>query len=43
MGAAIAAHIQACFDREEELHIAIKAAADINELAAIDITQGWPA
>ncbi|MNU42671.1 hypothetical protein D3C71_314360 [compost metagenome] len=38
-GFAIADHIQACFDREEELSAQIIAA---EAPAAIDITTGWP-
>lgn len=42
MGAKIAAHMQACFDREEELHGLIRAAEDIHDLDGIDIESGWP-
>jgi hypothetical protein len=43
MGGAIASHIQACFDREEELALEIIEAADVFELQDIDIKSGWPA
>lgn len=42
MGSAIGNHVQNCFDREEELQIAIAAADDIDDLAEIDISDGWP-
>lgn len=42
MGAAIAGHIEACFQNEEALHILVNGAQDINDLAAIDIESGWP-
>jgi hypothetical protein len=41
IGTAMADRIQACFDRESELAAQINAAADIDALALIDITQGW--
>jgi Domain of unknown function (DUF4376) len=37
-----AQHVQACFKRECALDGQIKAAADPQALAEIDITQGWP-
>jgi hypothetical protein len=39
---AVAAHIQACFDREAVLSAAIDNAADAAARAAIDLTAGWP-
>jgi len=39
---AVRAHVQACFDREAVLKAAIDAAADREELDAIDIASGWP-
>lgn len=39
---AIRAHIQACFDKEAELRLLVKAAANQEELDVIDITIGWP-
>jgi len=42
MGAQIANHVQGCFDHEENLHTAIRAAATVDELRAIDVTVGWP-
>lgn len=44
-GDAVTGHVQACFDREEELTtllISAFAADDAAALAAIDITAGWP-
>ena len=41
-GAAIDAHIQACFDHEKALSDAIDAAADLDALRAIDVSAGWP-
>lgn len=41
-GAAIDAHIQACFDNEAALAEAINAAADLDALRAIDLDAGWP-
>ena len=41
-GAAVQAHIQACFDREAALTAAIVAAETPEALAAINIEQGWP-
>lgn len=41
-GAAIDAHIQACFDHEKILSDAIDAAADLDALRAIDVSAGWP-
>jgi len=41
-GAAIDAHIQACFDHEKILSDAIEAAADLDALRAIDVSAGWP-
>ncbi len=35
-------HIQACFDREDELTDAVLAADSLKGLDAIDITTGWP-
>jgi hypothetical protein len=40
---AVAAHVQACFDREAVLSAAIDGAADATARAAIDLTAGWPA
>lgn len=40
MADAVAAHVQACFDREDELSAAILAAEDP---ASVDINTGWPA
>ncbi len=34
--------VEGCFSHEADLASQINAAADINALAAIDITQGWP-
>ncbi|MCM8738276.1 DUF4376 domain-containing protein [Azospirillum sp. A1-3] len=39
---AVADHVQACFDREGELHDAIDAAKDAAAVLAVDITAGWP-
>ena len=41
-GAAIDAHIQACFDHEKALSDAIEVAADLEALRAIDVSAGWP-
>ena len=41
LGSVIAAHMQTCFNREEELHNAIKSAETIEDLALIDIEDGW--
>ena len=41
-GAAVGAHIQACFDREAALTVQVQAALDAAALDAIDITAGWP-
>lgn len=38
----VAAHVQACFTRERQLHDLIMAAEDIAALDAIDIDAGWP-
>lgn len=35
-------YIENCFTTSKELVATCKACADINELAAVDITQGWP-
>jgi hypothetical protein len=42
-GFAIAAHIQACFEREEALAGAVLGASDYAGLTAIDLDAGWPA
>lgn len=39
---AIAEHVQACFSKERELHEAVDAAQDVEELADLDIEHGWP-
>lgn len=39
---AVADHVQACFDREGELHDLIDAAPDAAAVLAVDITAGWP-
>ena len=41
-GAAIDAHIEACFAHEKVLEAAIDAAADLDTLRAIDVSAGWP-
>lgn len=41
MGAAIRDHTQLCFNNEEALHIAIRAAANVEEMEAIDLEAGW--
>lgn len=43
IGAAVADHVQACFDHEADLAALIVAAEDAAALEAIDITAGWPA
>jgi hypothetical protein len=35
-------YIQGCFSQAKVLTSSAQAAVDINELEAIDITQGWP-
>jgi hypothetical protein len=40
---AVRAHVQACFDREAELRMAIVAAGDAGTINAVDIDAGWPA
>jgi hypothetical protein len=42
VGKAIGAHVQACFSRSKQLCEAAMAAADAEELAAVDIEAGWP-
>ncbi|WP_292463459.1 DUF4376 domain-containing protein [Mesorhizobium sp.] len=42
ISAAVRAHVQDCFDREDELTADILAAASVAALAAIDIESGWP-
>lgn len=42
LGDAVEAHVQACFTREKVLTMEIMSAQDASELAAIDITVGWP-
>lgn len=42
VGVAVAQHVAACQARKNELDEAIVAAADLTELAAIDIEIGWP-
>lgn len=42
IGVAMGMHVQACFSRSRELCEAITAAADAEDLAAIDIEAGWP-
>ncbi len=39
---AVAHHVQACFDREGELHDAIDAAGTAEAVLAVDIAAGWP-
>lgn len=39
---AVADHVQACFDREGEMHDAIDAAETAQTVLAVDITAGWP-
>lgn len=43
IGDAVTAHVQACFDNEDVLTTAIRAAEDLVALDAIDIEAGWPA
>lgn len=43
IGEAVALHIQASFDRFRELEEAIDACTTVEQVAAIDITTGWPA
>ncbi len=40
---AVADHVQACFDREGELHDLIDEAEDAAAALTVDITDGWPA
>lgn len=40
-GFGISDHIQACFDREEELSNLIWNAISVEEVEALDLTQGW--
>lgn len=42
LGTAVRDHIQACFNREQTLRVAIEGASTLTALAAIDITTGWP-
>lgn len=42
VGNAVTAHVQACFAHESDLADAIKAARTFAELAAVDMTAGWP-
>lgn len=39
---AVADHVQACFDREGDLHDAIDAAETAEDVLAVDIAEGWP-
>ncbi|MDR6771785.1 DUF4376 domain-containing protein [Azospirillum sp. BE72] len=39
---AVADHVQACFDREGELHDTIDAAETVEVVLSVDITAGWP-
>ena len=39
---AVADHVQACFDREGELHDAIDAAETAEAVLTVDIAAGWP-
>lgn len=39
---AVADHVQACFDREGELHDTIDAAETAEAVLSVDITAGWP-
>lgn len=39
---AVEAHVQACFDREAALVLEIEAAKNPEQLAAIELGQGWP-
>ena len=41
-GAAIDAHIEACFAHEKVLETAIAAASDLDALRAVDVSAGWP-
>lgn len=41
-GAAVQAHVQACFDREAALTVEIESAATIAAVEAVDISTGWP-
>ncbi|TIM41743.1 MAG: DUF4376 domain-containing protein [Mesorhizobium sp.] len=41
LASAVRAHVQACFNREDELTVAILA-ANANALGALDIESGWP-
>lgn len=38
----VTGHVQACFDREAELAVAIDAAGDVEALAEIKWKDGWP-
>lgn len=42
LGAAISAHIQACFTAERRHHEAIEALQTVEALEAYDVSQGWP-
>lgn len=42
IGTAAAAHIQLCFDKEEELMVQLLAAETVDDLLEIDILEGWP-
>jgi hypothetical protein len=42
LGALMAEHIQACFNKEESLVSLVEAAQTINDTALIDIESGWP-
>lgn len=39
---AMAMHVEACFKRERALHEAIDACTSVAEIAALDLTAGWP-
>jgi hypothetical protein len=39
---AVADHVQACFDREGDLHDAIDAAETAQAVLSVDINTGWP-
>jgi hypothetical protein len=43
IGTAAADHVQACFEREEELALLISQATTVDDLMEIDVTSGWSA
>lgn len=42
LASAVRAHVQACFDRERALAQQVEAATSLEELAAVDMSGGWP-